>query len=110
MAKRLEEKLRENFDSSAFIDKTKSLMVGDSAYVMAKKGKPAELRPDGRPGFNLSNSDRLFAVNEGVAFYEPQDFFGWKQFGVESLDTQEQLAELLHRMGNRGACDEALGF
>lgn len=91
MALRLEEKLRA---MGLEIDKEKSLMVGDSAYKKSIRGKPADTRPDGRPGFNFSNSDRYFAVNYGIDFYEPQHFFGWIEYGVELIETMDQYKAL----------------
>ena len=67
------------------IDREVSFMVGDAAY------KESEIRPDGRPGFNFSNSDRRFAANAGLMFYEPQDFFGWKDLGGEHMPDIEAL-------------------
>jgi DNA 3'-phosphatase len=91
MALRLEEKLRA---VGLEIDKEKSFMVGDSAYKKAIRGQPADMRPDGRPGFNFSNSDRFFAENYGIDFYEPQHFFGWTDYGVELIETMEQYKKL----------------
>ncbi|MCB9073759.1 MAG: HAD-IIIA family hydrolase [Bdellovibrionaceae bacterium] len=90
MAVRLEELLEKR---GLQIDKRRSYMVGDSAYLKAKPGKdiPGEIRPDGRPGFNFSNSDRLFAENYGIAFFEPQYFFGWIKYNVETIDKSSDL-------------------
>lgn len=98
MATRLESNIQSQFGSDKSIDKASSLMVGDSAYRKARNGKPGDTRPDGRPGFNFSNSDRLFAENYGITFLEPQDFFGWKQYGVELIENQSQLDTLLKAM------------
>lgn len=96
MGERLEEILK---NKGLKLDKANSLMVGDSAYIQAnpKKGIQAETRPDGRPGFNFSNSDRLFAQNYGIAFKEPQDFFGWLEHGVEKIDKAADLAKFNDR-------------
>ncbi|HNX75390.1 MAG TPA: HAD-IIIA family hydrolase [Candidatus Rifleibacterium sp.] len=57
------------------IDWPGSFMVGDAGW---KRGK--EQCPDGRPGSDHSNSDRLFAENialkyPGFRFFHPVDFF-----------------------------------
>jgi hypothetical protein len=70
-AKRLESVLKRLFGESVQISLPESFMVGDSAYKKAQNGKPGDMRPDGRPGFNFSNSDRLFAENLGIRFLEP---------------------------------------
>ena len=72
MAEILGDRLEGFFGEGAAIDWDRSFMVGDSAY------KKSETRPDGRPGFDFSNSDRLFADNLEIPFHEPQDFFGWE--------------------------------
>ena len=51
-------------------------MVGDAAYK-----RKVDLQPNGKPGTDHSNSDRLFAENiaithKGFKFYHPNDFFG----------------------------------
>jgi DNA 3'-phosphatase len=80
-----------------FYDVKKSFMVGDSAYKRAnpKKNEPAEKRPDGRDGFNFSNSDRYFAQNANLTFYEPQYYFGWADYGVELIENTDDLKRLL---------------
>ena len=98
MAKDLEVALREHFGSEVVIDKENSFMVGDSAYKRARRGKPADRRPDGRLGFNFSNSDRYFAENYGVDFFEPQKVFGWEEYGVELIANKEDLERLLQAM------------
>lgn len=101
-------KLRDTYGPKASLDKASSIMVGDSAYRKASKGKPAEIRPDGNPGFNFSNSDRLFAENLGIRFIEPQDFFGWRNYGVDALENREQVAALRARIGNHPDCVDRL--
>jgi len=71
------------------IDWSKSFMVGDSAY---KKG---DIKPDGEPGTHFSNSDRLFAENLGIPFYEPNKFFGWKCHGIDVFDKAEQVTNYM---------------
>lgn len=73
MAWRLERKLHQ---VKRKIDWQQSIMVGDAAW---KKGN--DLRPDGAPGDDHSDSDRLFAENialkhPGFGFFHPRDFFG----------------------------------
>ena len=72
MAWRLERQLQL---SGYTIDWAGSFMVGDAGW---KRGK--EQCPDGRPGTDHSNSDRLFAENialkhPGFGFFHPVDFF-----------------------------------
>jgi DNA 3'-phosphatase len=106
MALRLEEKLRA---LGKEIDKEKSFMVGDSAYKKSIRGKPADTRPDGRPGFNFSNSDRFFAENYGIDFYEPQHFFGWIEYSVELIETMEQYKVLYDAVQrDLEACEQLL--
>ncbi len=72
MAWRLERQLQM---AGYSIDWSGSFMVGDAGW---KQGK--DRRPDGRPGQDHSNSDRLFAENiarrhSGFGFFHPEDFF-----------------------------------
>lgn len=96
MKHRLEEVLKDVFGNNTTIDLSRSFMVGDSGYAQEKKGKPADIRPDGRPGFNFSNSDRGFAENLNIPFFEPQIVFGWIKYGVEKIEKPEDL-ELLNK-------------
>ncbi len=64
----------------------KSYMVGDSLY---KKGK--DLTPQGKAGIHFSNSDRKFAQNLGIPFYDPADFFGWRENGVDIFNHFDQV-------------------
>lgn len=73
------------------IDWSKSLMVGDAAY--AKN----ETRPDGRAGYNHGNADRLFAKNLKIAFYEPNDFFGWRCHGINTFNSGLQVNQYLKK-------------
>jgi len=93
MADRLELNLKAQFGDDVVIDKEASFMCGDSAY------KKTDTRPDGRPGFNFSNSDRKFAINAGLVFHEPQDFFGWKELGSEHMPNREALNEFWSELG-----------
>ncbi|HNV68450.1 MAG TPA: HAD-IIIA family hydrolase [Candidatus Ozemobacteraceae bacterium] len=77
------------------IDWQNSLMVGDSAW---KEGK--DLEPDGTPGDDFSNSDRLFAENlqktfGGTTFHHPRDFFGWKAHGVRNFKSHQDLQNFI---------------
>jgi DNA 3'-phosphatase len=65
----------------AAIDLGASVVIGDSGYREGVDGP----HPDGRPADDFSNADRLFAENLGVAFQEPTDAFGWRDFGVYNV-------------------------
>jgi DNA 3'-phosphatase len=93
MANRLERLATEKLGRPISIDRKKSFMVGDAGW---KKG---EQRPDGREGFSLSNSDRLFAENYGIPFREAQDFFGWQIYGYDAINTYEECQKVLASMG-----------
>lgn len=67
MATRLNEFLKKKF--GAGIDWENSFMVGDAAY---KKG---EVQPDGEPGDDFTNSDRLFAENLKIEFFDAEEYF-----------------------------------
>ena len=82
MADILEKKLQEKFGGAAKIDRTKSFMVGDAAYRKPDVNYPGDIRPDGQMGFDFENFDRKFAENNGIAFHEPQEFFGWSRYGI----------------------------
>ena len=64
-----------------------SFMVGDAAY---KKG---DQRPDKLDAIDPSNSDRLFAENLGIAFYEASPYFGWMKFGIRRMETVRDIIE-----------------
>jgi DNA 3'-phosphatase len=73
MALLLEHKLKE---SGLTLDWNNSFMVGDAAYK-----RKVDIQPNGQPGTDHSNTDRLFAENiakthKGFKFYHPREFFG----------------------------------
>jgi DNA 3'-phosphatase len=76
------------------LDLAGSLMVGDSGWKQGVDGPS----PDGRPADDFSNSDRLFAENLGVAFQEPTDAFGWRDFGVYNIARESELLAFLDQI------------
>lgn len=74
------------------VDKTQCLYVGDAA------GRPENWAP-GKKKKDFSCSDRLFALNIGLQFHTPEEFFlGWKsapynlpQFDPRKLDSNARL-------------------
>lgn len=93
MGVRLAELIEKKFKCS--VDWQNSIMIGDSAW---KKGVDTE--PDGTPGSDHSNSDRLFAENLAkkfgkVTFHHPRDFFGWMKFGVRNFPDYKTLNKFL---------------
>jgi DNA 3'-phosphatase len=75
------------------LDWKKSFMVGDSAYK-----RNVDKHPDGKPGTHFSNSDRLFAENLGIPFYEPTDYFGWRKHGINVF---ENITDVQRYLQNR---------
>jgi DNA 3'-phosphatase len=100
MALYLEKVLKE---AGLKLDWKNSLMVGDAAW---KKGK--EVEPDGTPGVDHSNSDRVFAENiarknKGFDFAHPADFFGWKRhFGIRNFSSFDHLEKFRAKFPNVG--------
>jgi DNA 3'-phosphatase len=92
MALRLEANLKKLFGPKVEIDYKKSFMVGDSAYK-----QKIDLRPGGAPGTHFSNADRLFAEGLKIPFYEPTDFFGWREGGIDVFVRPTQVTEYLSR-------------
>lgn len=88
MATRLEQLLQSSFGLA--LDWQKSYMVGDAGW---KKDKDTE--PDGTPGEDFSNSDRLFAEALGIPFHHPRDFFGWIEHGVRNFHSPQEVADFL---------------
>lgn len=74
------------------VDKMQSLFVGDAA------GRPENWAP-GRKKKDFSSSDRLFALNIGLQFHTPEEFFlGWKSapyklpdFDPRKIDSNARL-------------------
>lgn len=108
MAKRLEANLRAAYPGVKGINWGASLMVGDAAYARAIDGRPGEIRPDGRPGTDWSNGDRLFAEKLGIKFYEPADFFGWRQYGVHVFTKKDQVVHFLETLNRPCAALSAI--
>jgi DNA 3'-phosphatase len=73
MAERLEMMLASRHGLT--IDKARSFMVGDAGWRRAGRNGPADVRPDGRPGTDFSNADRLFAERYGVRFFHAPGYF-----------------------------------
>lgn len=73
MAMKLEQALAE---LGYTIDKEASFMAGDSLF----KKKAGDIKPNGEAGIQFSNSDRCFAQNYGIRYFDPADFFGWLSY------------------------------
>ncbi|XP_038129323.1 bifunctional polynucleotide phosphatase/kinase [Cyprinodon tularosa] len=84
--------LCEKANEGVAVDKTHSFYVGDAA------GRPENWAP-GRKKKDFSCSDRLFALNIGLQFYTPEEYFlGWKSapyslpdFDPRKLDSTSRL-------------------
>ncbi len=75
------------------VDWAGSIMVGDSAWR-----KDHDKAPDGTPGADFSNSDRLFAEDlakkhVGFKFLDPADFFGWRELGLVRFHTAADVEQ-----------------
>lgn len=93
MATLLEKLLKTSYGNVAAIDKKNSIMVGDSAYKKDVDIRPASDGQTATPGTHFSNSDRLFAENYGIEFIEAAVFFGWRKFGIDVFENQQQVDE-----------------
>ncbi|XP_053362829.1 bifunctional polynucleotide phosphatase/kinase [Clarias gariepinus] len=86
------EHLCEKANDGVTVDKSQCVYVGDAA------GRPANWAP-GKKKKDFSCSDRLFALNIGVQFQTPEEFFlGWKAapfdmpaFDPRGLDSKARL-------------------
>uniref|UniRef100_A0A667XZ62 Polynucleotide kinase 3'-phosphatase n=1 Tax=Myripristis murdjan TaxID=586833 RepID=A0A667XZ62_9TELE len=84
--------LCEKANGGVTVDKTQSFYVGDAA------GRPVNWAP-GQKKKDFSCSDRLFALNIGLQFHTPEEYFlGWKsapyslpEFDPRRLDTKARL-------------------
>jgi HAD superfamily hydrolase (TIGR01662 family) len=91
MFQELEKQLLQLYGPQAKIDKARSFMVGDYAYQKPGPNFAGELRPNGLMGEDEGNFDRLFAKNNGIAYHEPNDFFGWEKYGIYRFHKMEDI-------------------
>lgn len=103
MAQKLERELKKLYGPRASIDKSQSIMVGDSAFK-----KNVDIKPDGTMGTHFSNSDRLFAENYGVKFIEAAVFFGWRSYGVDVFENKEQVYRFINFCTRDAHCSRNL--
>ncbi|XP_023134908.2 bifunctional polynucleotide phosphatase/kinase [Amphiprion ocellaris] len=84
--------LCEKANDGVTVDKTQSVFVGDAA------GRPENWAP-GKKKKDFSCSDRLFALNIGLQFHTPEEYFlGWKsapynlpEFDPRKIDSTARL-------------------
>ncbi len=93
MARRLADLVKTRFNKS--IDWKHSIMVGDSGWKIGE-----DIEPDGTPGSDFTNTDRLLAENlqktyGGTTFHHPRDFFGWKKYGIKNFSNFKELEAFL---------------
>ena len=93
MARGLVEDLTRRFGAGSFsVDWEKSFMVGDAAYegpTPAHRDPILWPKPDHRTYY--SRSDKGFAENVGIRFFEAKYFFGWKQFGIDTFMSADEV-------------------
>ncbi len=106
MKDQLTELLREKYGPSAKIDLSGSFMVGDSAYKKGVDFDPMR----GLPGEHFSNADRKFAETIGVAFYEPADFFGWREYGMHIFTKAEEVDAFVANCRSNPDCSRKLNL
>lgn len=91
MMERFEKTLKEDIDkryhANVEIDREHSFMCGDAAY------KEGQTRPDGKPGTDISDSDRKVAENFRLRFIDPADLFHWRKYGYDRFEKKEQVDE-----------------
>ncbi len=105
MALKLELVLKYIYGNEAAIDKANSIMVGDSAFQKGVDYKKLDAngnwieaisKEEGAvEGTHHTNSDRLFAKNYGIQFYEAAVFFGWRKNGIDVFESAQQLDDYL---------------
>jgi DNA 3'-phosphatase len=93
MAKRLAAKIKSELGRE--VDWKNTIMVGDSAWK-----RKVDVEPDGTPGEDVSNADRLFGENMaktfgGVTFHHPRTYFGWLRMGVRNFHTFQQVLDFV---------------
>lgn len=84
---------QEKKNDDILVDLSSSLYIGDAA------GRPADWMPKKKKDFSCS--DRLFAMNVGIPFYTPEEFFQGKKkakfqmpsFNPKQLDPKKPLFE-----------------
>ena len=93
MGKRLAGKIEAELGRK--VDWSKTIMVGDSGW---KKG--VDVEPDGTPGEDFSNADRLFGENlakafGGVVWHHPRHYFHWLRHGVRNFENNKAVEKFV---------------